>query len=143
MKKNGVLVVIVVLLMCLLLAGCESIPVPPVDTADDLAQLIENDMTLTQVYDLMTSQLKDAAIEYPAIDIKQKEDGSWAFTGQEGGIAEDTDAPCLAMIWEPEDITTEYYIIFLKNEVVIGSGWFPYQSAATIQKTLEGTLTAD
>jgi len=31
----------------------------------------------------------------------------------------------------------------LKNESVIGSGWFPYQSAVTIKKTLEGTLTTD
>jgi len=143
MKKKGLPGLVVVLIMCLSLAGCESTPVPPVDTAEDLAQLVENDMTLSQVYALMSPELKSARIEYRAIDIVQKADGSWGFTGQEGGISEDTDAPCLAIVFEPEDITTEFYLIFLKNESVIGSGWFPYQSATTIKKTLEGTLTAD
>jgi len=143
MKTKGLMGLVVVSIMCLSLAGCEGTPVPPVDTAEDLAQLVENDMTLSQVYDLMSPELKGEAIEYQAIDIEQKADGSWGFTGQEGGITEDTDAPCLAIVFEPEDIAAEYYLIFLKNESVIGGGWFPYQSAVTIQKTLEGTLTAD
>jgi len=143
MKTKGLMGLLIVSILCLSLTGCESIPVPPVDTAEDLAQLVENDMTLSQVYALMSPELKDTRIEYKAIDIVQKADGSWGFTGQEGGITEDTDAPCLAIIFEPEDIASEYYLIFLKNESVIGSGWFPYQSAETIKKTLEGNLTAD
>lgn len=143
MKMKGLMGLVVVSIMCLSLAGCESTPVPPVDTAEDLAQLVENDMTLAQVYALMSPELKDTRIEYRAIDIEQKADGNWGFTGQEGGIPEDTDVPCLAIVFEPDDIASEYYLIFLKNESVIGSGWFPYQSAVTIKKTLEGTLTAD
>lgn len=143
MKKKGLPGLLVVLIMCLSLAGCAGIPVPPVDTAEDLAQLVENDMTLVQVYALMSPELKGAGLEYRAIDIVQKADDSWGFTGQEGGITEDTDAPCLAIIFEPEDIASEYYLIFFKNESVIGSGWFPYQSAVTIKRTLEGTLTSD
>jgi hypothetical protein len=143
MNKKGLLGLFVVLIMCLSLAGCQGTPVPPVDTAEDLAQLVENDMTLAQVHALMNPELKGAAIEYRAIDIEQKADGSWGFTGQEGGITEDTDAPFLAIVFEPEDIASEYYLIFLKNESVIGSGWFPYQSAVTIKRTLEGNLTTD
>jgi hypothetical protein len=143
MKKKGLMGLFIVSIMCLSFAGCEGTPVPPVDTAEDLAQLVENDMTLSQVYALMSPEFKETGIEYRAIEIEQKADDSWGFTGQEGGITEDTDAPYLAIVFEPEDIASEYYLIFLKNESVIGSGWFPYQSAVTIKRTLEGTLTTD
>jgi len=143
MTHKTMLVSLVLLIMGLSLVGCEGTQVPPVDTAKNLAKLIENDMTLNQVYDLMSIELRDTTTSYPAQNIEQKADGNWAFTSKGGGFAEDEEAPFHVLVFTPDPVGADYYMVFFENESVIGTAWFTAPDAAIIQSTLEGTLIGD
>ena len=143
MKHKTMLVSLVLLIMCLLLVSCGGTPLPPVDTAQDIAKLIEKDKTLDQVYDLMSIELKDTTTFYPAQNIEQKADGDWVFTSKGGGFAEGEEVPFHVLVFTPDPVGANYYVVFFENESVIGDDWFTYSSAAIIKKTLEGSLTGD
>ena len=143
MKHKTMLVSLVLLIMGLSLVGCGGTPVPPVDTAKNLEKLIEKDMTLNQVYDLMSIKLRDTTTLYPARSIEQKADGNWVFTSKEGGFAEDEEAPFHVLVFTPDPISADYYMVFFENESVIEEDWFIYSSAVIIKRTLEGSLIGD
>ena len=143
MKHKTMLVTLVLLIACLSLVGCGGTPVPPVDTATNLAKLIEKDMTLNQVYDLMSIELRGTTTLYPTQNIEQAAGGDWVFTSKEGGFAEDEEAPFHVLVFTPDPVGADYYIVFFENESVIGDDWFIYSSAVIIQSTLEGSLIED
>ncbi len=143
MKHKMMLVSLALLIMGLSLGGCGGTPVPPVDTAKNLAKLIEKEMTLNQVYDLMSIELRDTTTLYPARNIKQKADGNWVFTSKEGGFAEDEKATFHVLVFTPDPVGADYYMVFFENESVIEDDWFIYSSAVIIKKILEGTLIGD
>ena len=142
MAYKTILVSLILLIMGLPLVGCEGIPVPPVDTAKNLAKLIETDMTLNQVYDLMSNELSDKTTLYPTQTIEQKAD-DWVFTSKGGGFAEDEAVPFHALVFTPDQVDADYYMVFFENESVIGDDWFSYSSAMIIKNTLEGSLIED
>ena len=143
MQHKTMLVSLILLIMCLSLVGCGGTPVPPVDTAKNIAKLIEKDMTLNQVDDLMSIKLRDTTTLYPARSIEQKADGNWVFTSKEGGFAEGEEVPFHVLVFTPDPVGADYYMVFFENESVIGTAWFTAPDAATIQSTLEGTLIGD
>ena len=143
MTHKTMLVSLILLIMGLSLVGCGGTPVPPVDTATNLAKLIEKDMTLNQVYDLMSIELRNTTTLYPAQNIEQKAGGDWAFTSKGGGFAEEEEVPFHVLVFTPDPVGTDYYMVFFENESVIGTAWFTAPDAAIIKKTLEGTLLGD
>ena len=143
MTHKTMLVSLVLLITCLPLVGCGGTPVPPVDTATNLAKLAEKDMTLNQVYDLMSDELKATITTYPALGIEQTADGGWEFTGKGGGLAEDEEAPFHVLVFTPDPVGADHYMVFFENESVIGDEWFSYSSASIIERTLVGTLIED
>ncbi len=143
MTHKTMLVSLVLLITCLSLVGCGGTPVPPVDTAKNLAKLIEKEMTLNQVYDLMSIELRDTTTLYPAQNIEQKAAGNWVFTSKEGGLTEDEEATFLVLVFTPDPVGADYYMVFFENESVIEDDWFIYSSAVIIKRTLEGSLIGD
>ena len=126
--------------MCLILVGCTGTPTPPVDRGEDLAQLVEQGMTLDQVYALMTTDLEEMTTLYAASNIEQQTDGQWKFTPELEGLAEDADVPYRALIVTPAQSGSKYYTVFFKNGSVIGSDWFSSSHAAVIKQILGGIL---
>ncbi len=125
--------------MSLSLVSCGGgTPIPPVDKAEDIEQLVGNSMTLDQVYTLMSAKLKNTTTEYPALNVELAAEGNWSFTGTEGGISEDTEAVYLVLIFTPDPIGASYFMVFFEDGLVIGNSWFDYTNAMVIQKLLEG-----
>ncbi len=144
MKLKGLLVLLVLFIMCLSLIGCkERIPVPPVDTAQDTAELVEEGMTLDQVYGLMSAQLKDSTRLYQAKTLEQSTSGAWKVASLEGGIPEDIDVLYNVLICPPGTAGGKSYMVFLESEVVIGSAWFTSSAASMIEELLQGTLISE
>lgn len=142
MKLKGLLGLLALLIVCLSLIGCkERIPVPPVDTAQDIAKLVEEGMTLDQVYELMSTRLRNAALLYPAQKLERRISGAWRVGAIEGGMPEDSDTPYNVLIFPRDTIDADSYMIFLENETVIGADWFSPTAANNIQNLLEGTRT--
>jgi len=143
MKIKVLVGLLALLIVCLSLIGCkERIPVPPVDTAQDIAKLVEEGMTLDRVYELMSTRLKNATVLYRAQKLERRISGSWKVGSVEGGIPEDSDTPYNVLIFAPDTVDADCYMIFLENESVIGADWFSPAAANTIQSLLEGTVTA-
>ena len=142
-KHKGVLKFILLLTVCLILAGCTGTPTPPVDTAKNAAKLIEEDLTLDEVYALMTTRLKETTTLYPALGIEQQADGNWQFRSAKDGLPEDADVPFHALIFIPARSGGKYYMVFFEDGSVIGDDWFSYSRAALIKLTLGGTLIAE
>ncbi len=143
MKHRPMLVSLTLLIMCLPLVSCGGTPLPPVDTAKDLTELIKKEMTLNQVYDLMSIELRDTTTLYKAQSIAQKADGNWVFTPKEGGFAEDEEVPFHVLVFTPDPVGADYYMVFFENESVIEDDWFIYSFAVIITRTLEGSLIGD
>ena len=114
-----------------------------VDTAEDLEHKISEGMTLDQVYTLMTQELKNNPILYPAQDIYRQADGKWHFTAKDGGSPGDRDAPFQVLVFIPSPIGDPHYMIFFDNEKVFHDTWFEYSAALSIQKLLWTTETTD
>jgi len=143
MKLKGLLGLLVLLIVCLSLIGClERTPVPPVATAEDTAKLVEEGMTLDEVYDLMMHQLKDRTFLYRAQKLERRISGAWKVGAVEGGIPEGSDTPYNVLIFSPDTVDADCYMIFFENETVIGADWFSPTAADTMQDLLEGTLIA-
>ncbi len=113
------------------------------DTAEDLELQVNNDMTLDQVYNIMTPELRSQSITYPAQDIVRQSDGKWQFTAKEGGSPGDIDALFQVLVFIPSPIGDPYYMIFFDNEKVFHHAWFEYDAATGIQKLLWTTETTD
>jgi hypothetical protein len=144
MKSKVLIGLLVLLIACLSLTGCkERIPVPPVDRATDIAKLVEEGMTLDQVYGLMNLQLKNSTTLYQAQTIQKQLSGSWKIGSVEGGLTEESEAPYGVLIFTPDVAGEDVYMIFFQNAAVIGSDWFAPNAADSIQNLLEGSLTAD
>lgn len=143
MKRKVLLCLLILSVMCLSLVGCkERIPVPPVDTAKDVAKLAEEGMTLDQVNGLMSAQLKNTTTLHGAKKLEQQLSGAWKFGSVEGGLPEGSDAPYQVLIFPPDKAGEDCYMVFFQNKSVIGSDWFAAKTADTIKDLLEGTLTA-
>ena len=112
-------------------------------TAEDLELQINNGMTLDQVYNAMTPELRNQSIIYPAQNIVHQPDGKWKFTAKEGGSPGDRNAPFQVLVFTPSPIGDPYYIIFFDNEKVFHDAWFEYADAIGIQKLLWTTETTD
>ncbi len=145
MKRRGMTGLLILLISSSLLAGCiGGTPVPPVDTAQDVAKLVEEGYTLNQVYGLMSPQLKDTIILHRAQTVEQKKfSGAWEFGAVPGGVPEDSDAPYKVLIFPPDKAGGDCYMIFFENDSVIGSDWFTAAAADTIDGLLEGSLISE
>ena len=138
----------ILLLPLLLISACGETTTPQsvpqlADTAEDLELQVSNDMTLDQVYNIMTPDLRNQSIIYPAQNIVRQSDGKWQFTAKEGGSPGDIDAPFQVLIFIPSPIGDPYYMIFFDNEKVFHHAWFEYDAATGIQKLLWTTETTD
>ena len=141
MKRKKALSIVILLIMCLSLIGCiGGIPEPPVDTARKAAKLIQQGMTLEQVYDLLDTTLRDKTTLYPAQDVEKSDTGNWKVVSKEGGFAEGEETPYQILVFTPDKGSDKYYMVFFKDDVVIDSDWFSYSGAAVMIKALEGTL---
>ena len=141
MKRKKALSIVILLIMCLSLIGCiGGIPEPPVDTARKAAKLIQQGMTLEQVYDLLDTTLRDKTTLYPAQDVEKSDTGNWKVVSKEGGFAKDEEAPYQVLVFNPDKPGGDYYMVFLKEDLVIDSAWFSYLGANVIIRVLEGTF---
>lgn len=117
------------------------------EDAIDLEQAVEEGMTLNEVYALMTPELKNRATIYPALNITQLPDGRWEFTPKEGSGPGDKDAPYQVLIIYSliysQDVAEGRYMLFFKNESLMGDAWFEYEAALDIEKLLWTTETTD
>ena len=132
----------------LLLSACSETTTPQsvpqlADTAEGLELQVNNGMTLDEVYNAMTSELRNQPIIYPAQNIVRQADGKWQFTAKEGGSPGDIDAPFQVLVFIPSPIGDPYYMIFFDNEKVFHHAWFEYDAATGIQKLLWTTETTD
>ena len=145
MKRKAVPGLLILLVLSSLLVGCvETTPVPPVDTAEDVAKLVVEGMTLDRVYGLTSPQLKDTTILHRAQTVERKKlSGDWEIGAVPGGVPEDSDAPYKVLIFPPDKAGADCYLIFFENESVIGSDWFTPTAADTINDLLEGSLTSE
>ena len=138
----------ILLLPLLLISACGETTTPQsvpqlADTAEDLESQVKNGMTLGQVYNAMTPELRNQSIIYPAQNIVRQSDGKWQFTAKEGGSPGDIDAPFQVLVFIPSPIGDSYYMIFFDNEKVFHHAWFEYDAATGIQKLLWTTETTD
>ena len=141
MKRKKALSIVILLIMCLLLIGCiGGTPKPPVDTAGKAAKLVQQDMTLDQVYALLKTPLRYKTTLYPARNVEKSDTGNWKVSSKEGGFAEDEETPYQVLVFNPDKPGGDHYIVFFKGDSVIGSEWFSYSGAATVIRVLEGTL---
>ncbi len=142
------LLLILMLPAIILLGACEKTTTSPstpqlAAIAEDLELQINNGMTLDQVYNAMTPELRNQSIIYPAQNIVHQPDGKWKFTAKEGGSPGDRNAPFQVLVFTPSPIGDPYYIIFFDNEKVFHDAWFEYADAIGIQKLLWTTETTD
>lgn len=142
MKFKVMIGLLVLLIACLSVTGCkERTPVPPVDTARDVAKLVVEGMSLDQVYGLMDTQFKNTTMLYPAQKLEKQFSGSWKIGSVEGGLTEDSDAPYQVMLFIPDKEGDDCFMIFFQDETVIDSDWFAASAADTIKDLLEGSLS--
>ena len=141
MKHKKVLSIVILLIMCLLLIGCiGGTPKPPVDTAGKAAKLVQQGMSLDEVYALLKTPLRYKTTLYPARNVEKSDTGKWKVSSKEGGFAEDEEVPYQALIFQPDPSRQDYYMVFFEEGTVIGSEWFAYSGANVIIKVLEGTF---
>lgn len=141
MKRRITVNLILIMAMCLILVGCTGSgpPTPPVDKEKDLEQLVEQDMTLEQVYALMTTDLKGMTALYPAMEIEQQVGGQWLFIPEQEEVSTTEDSSYHALIVPPAQSGDKYYLVFFKDGSVIGSDWFSSAHAAVIKQILGDT----
>ena len=141
MKRKKALSIVILLIMCLSLIGCiGGTPKPPVDTAGKAAKLVQQGMSLDEVYALLKTPLRYKTTLYPAQNVEKDAAGNWKVSSKEGGFAEDEEAPYQVLIFQPDPGKQDYYMVFFKEGTVIGAEWFAYSGANVIIKVLEGTF---
>lgn len=149
MKRLLFVIVGILVSISIVFTGCGGTEQPPsssgsfANTPDELEVMIGGSMTLDQVYTLMTQELKNNSILYPAQDIYRQTDGKWHFTAKEGGSPGDRDAPFQVLVFIPSPIGDPHYMIFFDNKNVFHDAWFEYDAATSIQKLLWTTETSD
>ena len=140
MKYRALLPLVVLSIVGMLLTGCSGTPSPPVSSIKHLQELTQVGQTFDQFQELMTDALKDRMTIYPAQDIAKQESGNWTFKAKEGGSPGDTDAPCLAIVIEPDPGNNMYFAVFLKSRQIIAVEWFDYAGAFVINTVLGNLL---
>jgi len=145
MKK--LLLILVLLITLTLSLSCNSTPDPAGDSVE-LQRVVQEGMTLNEVYALMTPEFKSrATIIYPALNITQLPDGRWEFTPKEGSYPGDKDAPYQVLIIYSliysQSIAEGCYMLFFKNESLIEDAWFEYEATIDIEKLLWTTEITD
>jgi len=100
-------------------------------------------MTLNEVYALMTPELKNRAIIYPALDITLLSDGRWEFTPKEGSEPGDKDGPYQVLIVYSQSKVVGCYMLFFSNEKLMEDAWFEFEAAYDIEKLLWTTESTD
>jgi len=142
MKKILALGLTIMLLLTSLLAACQSgTPKAPVSKQLDLDKLVTENMTLSQVNDLMSPALKSTYILYQAETITSSGTGdskSWSVKVPKEGYAAGETGEYQVMFFHPEKSRTEFYTIFFKNNVCIGKAWFSGSYGLLIEQTLKG-----
>ena len=100
-------------------------------------------MTLDQVYALMTPELKSSTIIYPAQNIIHQPDGKWKFEPKEGGSPGDMDAPYQVLVVYPSSSEQGYYMLFFKDKRLEDSARFDYETSMKIGELLWTTESTD
>lgn len=111
--------------------------------ANDTVQLewaVESDMTLNEVYDLMSHNLKNNTLIYPANDIYQSSNGKWVFIPKLGAAPGDTDALFQVLVTFPQDTSWDddegFYFLMFKERVLFDTARFEPSTAWDIQDLL-------
>jgi len=138
MKKILALALIVLVVMTGLLSACNGTPKAPVSKQLDLDKLVAENMTLSQVNDLMAPALKSTYILYQAESITSSGTGSWSVKVPKGGFAAGETGEYQVMFFKPEKSRTEYFAIFFKANICIGKAWFSGSYGLLIEQTLKG-----
>jgi len=139
MKSKMLMGIVAVTLMCITLIGCiGGTPTPPVSKAEHVDKLIVEDMTLDEVYALMTEELRGNTVLYPAQSLELRPNGNWKVAAKDGGFEEDEEPPFQVLMLVPETADRDYYIIFFEGENVIGNNWFAVTAAGFIEGLLTG-----
>jgi len=139
MKKLGLVLIAVAVLAAL--AGCGGgTPTPPVKTLINLDKLVTVNMTVSQVYALMTPALKATSILYQADSITQTAKGNWSVTTKQGGYGAGETGPYQALLFTPAKSGQDYYAVFFKADAVIAKSWFSPQGGVVIEAILQGKL---
>jgi len=139
MKKLMLLAIAIVTMLSTLLVGCQSgPPKPPVSKLVDLAELVTENMTLDQVYELLKPELKQTSILYQATSLELTAAGNWKLTSLQAGYAEGEVGPYQVLFFTPEESGENYYLVFFKENVVIGKDWFTPKLAAVFKGILRG-----
>ena len=140
MKKKVLITIGIILAVVVIpIVLCNS-PTEPAEDSIRLELIVEDNMTLDEVYNLMVPELKNAALIYPALDITEIADGRWEFEAKANAEPGDTDAPYLVLVVFPQkptyDDTEGFYILFFKDEKLIDTARFDYETAWDIQDKL-------
>jgi hypothetical protein len=137
MRKILALGLTMMLLVTSLLVACSGTPKPPVSKQINLDKLVTENMTIEEVNALMTPALKATYTLYQASQVTQNV-GAWAVNVPEGGFAPGVTADYQVMFFHPDKGRSEYYGIFFKNGLCLGTGWFGSSGGQLMEKVLKG-----
>jgi len=139
MKKLLILTIAITTMFSLLMVGCGSSgpPKPPVSKLIDLDELVTDNMTLDQVYALMKPVLKGTSTLYQATKVALT-DAGWTVGSKEGGFAATEVGTYQVLFFKPAETGDEYYMVFFKDNAVMGKSWFTYQNAYFMEQILKG-----
>lgn len=117
-------------------------PMPSsISTPEDLERYIEQGISFDDIDKLISNEL--VTMFLPAQDIYQ-EGTTWHFIPLKVGSPGDRNAPYNILVCYPKgSITNPYYIVFFKDELVIGDAWFEWETTTNIMKLLWTTETTD
>ena len=138
MKKLAIGIIAAALLSTLLVGCSGGTPKPPVKTLVNLDKLVTVNMTVDQVYALMTPALKATSVLYQADSIQQTAKGNWSVSTKQSGYAAGETGPYQALLFTPARAGNEYYIVFFKANVVMAKSWFSPQGGVVIEAILKG-----
>ena len=141
MKRLMLMCMSVAVLLSLPLAGCAGssrTPTPPVKTLIDLDKLVAVNMTVDQVYTLMTPDLKSTSVFYQAQNIELVASGNWKIVSKDGGYKADETGPYQALFFTPTKAGIQYYVVFFKDNIVMAKAWFTAQFGVVVEALLQG-----
>jgi hypothetical protein len=138
-KKLVLLGITIVTMLSMLLVGCQSgPPKPPVSKLLDLDELVTENMTLDQVYELLKPELKQTSTLYQATSLELSASGAWEVKSKPYGYAEGEIGDYQVLFFTPDKSSEDYYLIFFKDYMVIDKDWFVPKLAAVFKAILEG-----
>ena len=138
MKKIPVVLVALLASLSILLAGCSGTPKPPVKTTLSLDKLVQTGQTVDQVYALMTPALKNVSKLYQARSVQQNAAGAWELAVKQGGYKTGETDAYQVLIFQPAKAGDSAFLIFFKSNSEFNKAWFSADSAASIDRTLQG-----